>query len=159
MRSTLKDVMEFDIITGALVAIVDSQAMEFNVGLFFGWIKADKIAGTLNDEFTVGWKIKGADGVDRDDYFRPIFVDTNRAAENYNVPVYANMNDVEGENAGMKLVDSQYYPFVLFDPANPVPIPLLFKGDVIEFTVTGIGLAGADDFDITIELLALENQY
>ena len=156
MRDTLKNKLTFNIDFNTEEDTQYSQEIPFNIGLFFGWIKADNIGGKFSvlEEMSLNWKIK-----DKDNYYRPTFIDINRAAENYNVPNYVNMRDGTVADTGTFLVDGEWFPFVLFDPANPVPIPLLAPGDVVEFFLLGVGLSDPDIFQITVEFLVLENQF
>lgn len=116
-------------------------------GYFWGWIKLVKTAGGIK-ALHIGWKLKGRDG-----YWRPFYVDTNRAAQNYDKQVYANFEDAGGAGVGLVMADGEWYPLCLFDPADPLPIPLRKGTDVIEVYLNCPTAAGADDFAITLELL------
>ena len=163
-QTTVKNLTGRLIVTTAETIDILSGVLPYDVGFFFGWIKLDVAEGQDIDEITVGWKVVRKDPLaleeaveELDVYLRPIFIDTNRAAENYDTPNYQNMNDVVGAGLGTLLVDGEWYPFILFDPANPVPIPLIGGNDQIQFTVTGLGMGGIDEWDISIRLLSEAN--
>ena len=149
--------LSFDIDFNTLTDTQNTGVIPYSTGFLSGWIQANLTAGVL-EEMYVGWKVQqrsGSSYADLDDCFRPIFIDTNRAADNYDTPNYVNMYN---SGAGILLADAGWYPFILFNPATPRPFPLLKGNDRLQFLLTGVGLTNPDVFQINLNLLNEEER-
>jgi len=121
-----------------------SKPLPYATGLFFGRVRVTQTGGTI-EEISFGFLVTG-----KETKKRPVWIDTD--VTDYDVPAYVNSDDGAGADLGTLLANGVWYSFVLYDPATPVPIPLLSGNETLTFNAEGHGLGAADDFLIDIEL-------
>jgi len=107
----IEDALDHEAVTPALGA---------PTGFFDGWIKFDVTIGAIQ-KLDLFWKLTG-----RSNYWRSCFVDVNTTDD-------APPSYVEAD--GATIVDGVWHQFKLYDPANPMPLPLFKGNDTITFLV------------------------
>ncbi len=118
-------------LTGDTLATISMNKVSRDIGFFDGWLYLDASDGTGTDTSTVdstymGWTlvfvIPNADsisGVITMNNYQPIYIDTNTTAR-------ADYNWVKWED--IDLDARQWYRFLMYNPANPQPLPLVPVG-------------------------------
>lgn len=104
-------------------------------GVFFLWLKIDKVSGTIGAcEFS--WRVSDW-AVARWD---PIYIDTSRTT---GAPYgYVCARNAAGAGLWITPIDGAWYRAVLFDPASPAPHPPIPEGSRIVFKAKHNGVAG-----------------
>ncbi len=141
MEITNKQVFTFTLNATIHDVTVEVLELKLDTGYFDAWFKNVLTTGAVLTQILAGWKIK-----DRDQAWRPFFVDQNAAAQNHNVPNYANINDIAAANQGYAMADNVWHHMLLANPNGVAIIPLLVEGDTIQIQVIDYNdtLAGAE---------------
>ncbi len=130
MEITNKQVFTFALNATVHDVTVEVAKLELDTGFFDAWFKNVLTADVVLTQILAGWKIK-----DRDQAWRPFFIDQNAAAQDHNVPNYANINDIAAADQGYAMADGLWHHMLLANPNGVAIIPMLVENDIIQIQV------------------------